>query len=298
MVRKALDILVLLREVCDPRPPAQLGPEGAVIRERGLRRLINPSDLEALEVALGLAGARDARVTAVAVGPERLEDDLRLALSMGVGRAVRIWGHALAGADAVAEGRLVARIIQVLDPTLVLTGARLLDRGDAPAPSVAASLLGIPYSTSAVGLQLKDGSVEVLKKGDRGARQRVTLPLPCAVLFEAAFREPRYPDLEAVTQSLDSEVEVWGLPELGLPSPEVGEAGALLRLDRFAFPRPTPVRVATPDANLPAFDRIRTLLSGGIQPREGKMHFGTANEVADQLFGVFLREGLIPGDES
>lgn len=298
MASKELEILVLLREVCDPKPPVRIAEQGSMVRNRGIRRLVNPADLEALEEALCLVESHGARVTAVAVGPESAEDGLRIALAMGAGRAVRVWDHALEGADTVSEARLLARILRILDPSLLFTGVRLLDRGDAPGPALAASSLGLPYLNSVVSLQVGQGSIEALKKSDRGGRQKVALPIPCAALFEAGFRELRYPDLDAVLQALEAEVEVWGLPELGLPAWEVGEDGASLRPAGYAFPRPMPIRVSTPDANLPAFERILALLSGGIQPREGKMYFGSAEEAAEGLFQILCREGLVPGVET
>src|SRR5512145_3128696 len=103
MSNKNLNILVLLREVNDPRPPARLMTRGAGISERGLRRIPNPSDLTALEQALLLKKVNGARVTVLAVGQGRLEDLLRLALSMGADRAIRCHDHGLDGGDAVAD---------------------------------------------------------------------------------------------------------------------------------------------------------------------------------------------------
>ena len=54
MPHNNLNILVLLREVSDPRPPANVMTRGAGISERGLRRVPNPADLAALEEALCL----------------------------------------------------------------------------------------------------------------------------------------------------------------------------------------------------------------------------------------------------
>ena len=97
MPNNKLDILVLLRESSDPRPPACVTVRGAAISERGLRRMPNPADLAALEEALCLKDTRGARVTVLAVGPERLDDTLRLAFSMGADRAVRFWDHGMEG---------------------------------------------------------------------------------------------------------------------------------------------------------------------------------------------------------
>lgn len=295
MSDKKLHILVLLRETCDPRPPARAMAQGAAIRDRGLRRLVNPADLGALEQALHLADVLPAEVTALAVGPERLEDTLRLAHSMGAGRAIRVWDGSLRGADAVAEARILARVVEILRPDLLFSGSRLLDQGNDPAPSLAVARLGIPYLGEAVAFTLHQQEIEVLRKGDRGARLRVTASLPAAVFFEEGLTEPRYPDQEAVFNALEAKIETWGQPELGLPFWELGAAGALLTEGEYATPRPNPLRVVTPDAALPAYDRILALLSGGIRPREGRMHFGSAEETAEALFRRFQAEGLLSG---
>lgn len=295
MVKNNLDILVLLREACDPRPPAMIAEGGAAIRDRGIRRIPNPDDLCALEEALVLSNSLGARVTALSVGPRRLDDLLRLALSMGAERSLRIFDPALEGGDAATDARLLARILAILRPDLLFTGGRLLDRGDDPAAPLAAATLGMPYVTAAVSVAVRDGGAEVVRKGDRGARQRVAAALPCAVFFEGSLREPRVPGLEAVMDSLLENVEVWGLPDLGLPDCELGATGALLLSGDYSFPRPDPLRVVTPDPSLPTFERILALLSGGISPREGRIHFGTAAEAADGLYRIFCEAGLIPG---
>jgi electron transfer flavoprotein beta subunit len=297
MAVKPLQILVLLRETLDPRPPAEVTDEGAVIRDRGLRRVVNPADLEALEAALALGEdpTTPVTVTAVAVGPETSEEGLRQALAMGAARAVRVWAHGLDEADAAAGARLLSRVLEVLRPSLFFTGSRLLDRGDDPVPALAAARLGIACAPEAISAARNGGEVEVLRKCDRGARQSLALPLPGAVLFEPGFRVPRYPELDAVISALGAEIEVWGLPELDLPPWEVGEEGARLRTAGVSFPRPPPLRAPTPDPSLPGHQRVSALLSGGIKARAGLMHFGSSDEAAEGLFQILCREGLIPG---
>jgi electron transfer flavoprotein beta subunit len=53
--------------------------------------------------------------------------------------------------------------------------------------------------------------------------------------------------------------------------------------------------VVTPDANLPAFERILSLLSGGIKPRAGKVHAVSPEATVDMLLEIFKAEGLIGG---
>jgi electron transfer flavoprotein beta subunit len=291
MSYKNLNILVLLREISDPRPPARVITRGAGISDRGLRRIPNPADLAALEEALHLKDMLGAMVTVLVAGPSRLDDTLRLAFAMGADRGIRFWDHGLEGGDAVADARVVGRLITILAPQLIFTGNRLADRGDDPVPCLAAAAAGIAAISGAVSLTLNQERVAALRKSDRGARQEVTAPFPCLVQFEET-RQPRYPGMEAVTRSLAAPIDEWSLEDLGLPFWEVGGTGALLPVAEYGVPRPDPVRVTTPDPQLPAFERILSLLSGGIKAREGRMHFLTADDAAAGLWRILCEEGL------
>lgn len=292
MPENKLDILVLLRETSDPRPPARVTARGASISDRGLRRVPNPADLAALEEALHLKDTLGARVTVLAIGPERLDDTLRLAFSLGAQRGIRFWDHGAEGGDAVADARILARIEKILAPDLVFTGNHMVDRGAEPTPALAAAANDMPCIAAVVSFAPRNGSVVAERKSDRGARQTVSAPLPCTVLFEE-HREPRYPGVEAVRQALAVPIENWDLAHLGLPFWEIGASGACLAAAEFAVPRPDPVRVVTPDPNLPAFERILSLLSGGIKARAGKLHNVSADDTVTGLLRIFREEGLV-----
>lgn len=293
MTESKFNIVVLLRETSDPNPPAQLTADGYGVRERGLRYLANPADLAALEQAMQLVEFGGGEVTVVAVGSQRLDDILRLGLSYGAKRAIRVWDGHFQGADAAAAAQVLGRILEILSPDLVLTGSRLLDRGDDPALALAAARQGIPCVSAAVEVVRKDQGLQVLRKCDRGARQKIVASLPAAVLVEAGSCELRYPDQQALMQSVAAELEYWGRAELGLTVTDFGAGAALLDKGRCAFPRPNPQRTVTPDANLPAFERILALLSGGLKAREGKVHTLSVEQTVEQLMQIFAAEGLL-----
>ena len=270
MARGNLEIMVLLREVCDPRPPAQIAPGGTMIRERGLRRIVNPADMESLECALELQDMGLASVTTVAVGPERMEDTLRMSLAIGAKRAIRVWDTAFEVEPVMSDTLLYAQLLKILQPSATFTGAKLLDSGDEPCLALAAARLGMCYCPAVVSLDSGIATITVVKKSDRGGREKLSVAMPCVLLFEEGFHVPRYADMDSILASLESQVESWGLPELGLPGGQMCNSAASLRVVNYGFPRPAPMRVPTPDANLPASERIAALLSGGIRTREGK----------------------------
>lgn len=288
-------ISVLLRLVNDPRPPARVSTEGARIRTRGVRQVPNPSDLTALEVSLELAGLLKGSVTVFGYGDRRMDDLLRLGLSMGATRAVRLGGEGLEWGDYATNARLLARTLLILNPALFITGDRMIDRGDAPATAMAAALSDMPAVNRVLEADHTGGVIEVLRKADRGGRQRITTTLPCALLVAEEAREVHYPGMDAVMASVEADIEVWGLPDLGLPENSIGKAGSYLEAGRFIIPRPDPIRVVTPDATLPVFERIISLLSGGIAAREGKVHTGSVESAVDGLMNIFAAEGLLSG---
>lgn len=293
---KLKKIVVLLRESCDPRPPVRLTADGFGVRERGLRWIANPADLCALEHGLRLAEEQNGDVTVVAVGSQRHDELLRLGLAMGAQRAVRVWHSGFAGADAVAQARLLERVISLFDGDLFVTGHRLLDRGSAPEVALASAKLALPCVAAAVSVCCQEEQIEVIRKCDRGARQRVAVKAPCTLLYAEDSCEPRYPQQSALQAAVDADIEVWGLAELGLPVNVLGRQGSKLGKERCSFPRSHPKRVVTPDANLPAFERILALLSGGIKPREGKLHQLSVEQTVEKLFDIFKSEGLVGGD--
>lgn len=293
MINNKLDILVLIRESNDPRPPARVITRGAGISERGLRRMPNPADLSALEEALHLKDTLGAHVTALVIGSARLDDTLRLAFSLGADRGIRFWDHGMEGSDTVADARVLSRIVKILLPDLLFTGNRMADRGEDAVPALVAAMRDIPCISAVVSFTPKKEWVEAERKSDRGARQNVTAAFPCVALFEE-LRTPRYPSIEAVTRSLDLPIELWDTTTLGLPFWEIGASGAELALAEFGVPRPDPVRVVTPDPNLPAFERILSLLSGGIKAREGKLQSFSVDDTAASLMRIFDEEGLLP----
>ena len=288
-------IAVLLRLASDPRPPARVSTEGARIRSRGIRQIPNPSDLTALEEALALAAPLKASVVVFGFGDKRLDDLLRLGISLGATRAVRLGGEGVERGDAAANARLLARALLIINPILFITGDRMVDRGDDPAPALAAALREFPTVNRVLDVSIKADSVELLRKSDRGGRQKIGTTLPCAILMAGEAREVSYPPLAAVMSSLEAEVELWGLPELGLPEHAIGKAGSYLKGGRFITPRPDPLRITTPDANLPTYQRIISLLSGGIPSREGKMHQGSTDDTVNDLMKLFAAAGLLPG---
>ena len=109
MPNDELNIVVLLRECRDPRPPVGVKDGGHAINARDVRTMLNPSDLGALEKALQLKEKHGGVLTVLAIGPKSVEAHLRTGLSMGGDRAVRINDSLLGGYDDSGLARILSR---------------------------------------------------------------------------------------------------------------------------------------------------------------------------------------------
>lgn len=285
MTTREKDILVLLRPCRDPKVPADPKRSGYGIRERGARYLTNPSDMAAFAFALGLKKTPGATVTVVGYGPDHAEEILNDALIAGADRAILLNLHSFMAGDTMVEAKILARLIEILAPVLVCTGSRLLDGGATMALPLAAAHLGWCAVHSVVEARLEQDRVEVVRKSDRGARQRVRIALPGVFLFEET-EVALYPDLDRLLEVEKNEVERWALTQLGLSFTSSLNGGKYTRNGGTGPSRPRPLAVATPDPDLPAFERILSLLEGGIPARQGKLDVLGPGETAQRILGA------------
>ena len=289
MANDELNIVVLLRACRDPRPAAGVKDGGIAIKERDVRTMLNPSDLGALEKALQLKDKHGGRLIVLAMGSQEVEEYLRTGLSMGGDRAVRISDRMIGGCDDAGVSRLLSRAFDILSADVICTGNMLEDRGfDALFP-LAAAKSNMPCVQNVLTAEVQDEGLHILRATDHGDRQRVKTPLPAALTFTGAA-DVRYPGIDALVESVNTPVEVWGTPELGISH----MTAATTMPAGFGTPRPDPVRVVTPDPNLPAFDRILALLSGGVTARQGEVHHLCSEDTADELMVLFKKIELLP----
>jgi len=126
--------------------------------------IINPADLNALEMALRVTDENDhAQVIALGLGPARVDNALREALGRGADRGVLISDSALADlkTDAAGAARLLAAAVhEIGDVNLVVCGAVALDSGAGELPGRLAEALGWPMLSGVYAIEeITDTSV-------------------------------------------------------------------------------------------------------------------------------------------
>jgi electron transfer flavoprotein beta subunit len=288
-----MKIIVCLKEVVDPTLNIDFGLTHRVVFREGLPLRLNPDDVAALSLALDLKnGVKGTEITLISLGPEQVEGYLRNGLAMGADRAVRIWDEGFGELSPYRKARLLTGAVDLLGADLVFTGWRSLDTSSGQVGPLLAGWLGWPCAAGVTDIEMDpaQNSLTLTKDLGRGAREKISCPLPAVVTIKGERKLP-YASLDSLIESSYAGIMVLSPADLPLspPRPALDPAPVV----DLVFPRP-PLRKAPPlDSSLPAFDRILQLLAGGITGRRGRRLTGPPDALAEQLFNLFKELGVL-----
>jgi electron transfer flavoprotein beta subunit len=286
-----MKIIVCLKEVVDTSLSLDTGLRNRLVFEEGLPLRLNPADTKALEIALSIR-SRDDSLTAVSIGPARVERYLRQALSLDASGAVRIWADGLQGLSPFQKAKLLHAYVSLHRADLVLLGSAGLDTADGQVGQMLAARLDWPGVSDATALEPEGESVlKITRDIGRGHREVIETDLPAVVTVRGEAVDFPYASLDSLIESREADIDLLSPADLGI-TPAGLQAGPA-RITGLMMPRPRTHRVTTPDSSLPAFYRVLKLLEGGIARRKGKMLEGTTEELAGQLYQLLIDEGVI-----
>jgi electron transfer flavoprotein beta subunit len=285
-----MKILDCIKEVVDTALSLDSGLGNSVIFNEGLPRRLNPADMAALNMALGLKKS-GAEITVVSIGEKRVESYLRNALAIGAAKAVRIWDEDFSDLSPAQKALLLSGLAISSGADLVFTGARSPDTGSGQVGLMIAARLGWSCVTDVTGVEITADidNLILVKDIGKGEREKVKTTLPALVTIKGEGKLP-YASIDSLIQSGSATIPV-------LKAADIGITRALLKSlacpARLGFPRPPLAKAPPLDSALPAFDRILQLLQGGIAGRKGRMLEGDAAQVAEQLYRILVEEGVV-----
>lgn len=290
-----MKIIVCLKEVIDPALSLDCGLRNRVVFKEGLPLKLNPNDAAALAMALGLKSAQagtSVEITVISIGMKRVESYLRNGLALGADKAIRIWGEEFDGLSAYQKAKLLSGAVKLLGADLIFTGSRSLDTGNSQVGLLMAGWLGLPCVSEVVSIELnaEQNSVILIKNIGRGEREKIQCSLPAVLTVRGEGKLP-YASLERLIESKYCEVTLLSPVDLGITATGLKDDPTMV--NSLTQPRPKPVKVPPLDTSLPAFYRVLQLLEGGISRRKGRMLTGSSDELAEQLFELFIAEGVI-----
>ncbi len=213
-----MNIIVCVKRVPDSGTRVRIADDGRGIDTSGVKYVVNPYDEFAVEEAIRIREERgEGSITALCLGPDDAEEQLRSALAMGADDAV------LLEADPPMDGLTVARALagelEDRDFDLLLFGKQAIDDDNMQVPPMVAEILGLPCATVAVDLEVEDGRA-VARREVEGGHETVEMELPAVVSAQKGLNEPRYADLKGIMAAKKKPLETKDV-ELAEPSTEL-----------------------------------------------------------------------------
>ncbi|MBP7149646.1 MAG: electron transfer flavoprotein subunit beta/FixA family protein [Acidobacteria bacterium] len=222
-----MKILVAIKQVPEKDSRLVLDASRTGIVETDLAWETNESDRYALETGLRLKETLGAgECVACTIGPERARRSISSALAMGCDRGVHLFDPAFQGGDPLTIARTLTALVRREEPSLVLFGTRSDDAGYGETALLTAGLLGWPAVFLAIGVEVKDGELEVVRELE-AARQEVSrVPLPAVLAIQSGIYPVRYTSLKGIMAAKKKPVDQPTPTELGLSAETIGRAGA------------------------------------------------------------------------
>ncbi len=232
-----MHIVVVVKQVPDLVEELEIGPGGKDIDRSFVKMKLNEFDDHALEQAVLLKESGGAKVTAVALAAEGIDQVLYAAKARGADRAVKVE----AGDDLLDSRRAasaIAQAIKQLDCDLVLTGVQAADDLFGQSAPFLAAALGWPHVSVVSGVEPAGAVVRVHQEYAGGRMATLEVDLPAVLGVQAAPQPPRYVPVSKLRQAmasgaLETVSAAWGEVPVGaavsgLAKPEGGRGAEML----------------------------------------------------------------------
>jgi electron transfer flavoprotein beta subunit len=283
-----MNIIVCVKTVPNPALPVEFDVKKGWYIDDEWNYILNPADETALEQALRLKEQYGGTVTVITADTVRGEATLKKCLAMGADNAVRIDVPDLAKLDSLSTAKILARAIGRMLYDMVLCGDQSSDRNCGETGPMLAELLHLPVITSVIQMdfEINDNTMTVLKRLEKGARERTRCHLPALLTADTGLNEPRYPTLPGRKKAVQQEIFV---------IPPDDAAVGVQYTQVTAINRPPPKKIFIPSGNISPAERIR-LLTQGNKAKNSRANIleGNPEEIAKKVTAFLQEKHLIP----
>lgn len=259
--------------------------------------VVNYADRCALEEALRIKEVYgNVEVTAVMLGSAGYEWVLESCLNFELDKAVYLQLSDWEPMDSYGCSQILSSYIKEVSPDLVLCGDANGDFGSGQVSPILAECLKLPYISRAIGLKLTPGerTLEVVRKLTRGNRQKLSLPLPGVVSVDPSANQPRYISVHSrIKENRGNCVNTVPIDRQEMETKLKGAVN-LVNITGIGPVRVRPKKVATPDSNMSAQDRLAFLMTGGNKKTakgDKELVEGKVETQADKIL-EFLKKNL------
>lgn len=231
-----MNIIVCIKQVPDTADVKINLQTNTLVRE-GVKSMINPFDMYAIEEAVRLKEKHGGKTTVVAMGPPQAETALKEALSLGIDEAVLVSDKAFAGSDTLATSYTLAKTIKKIgDFSVILCGKQASDGDTAQVGPGISTHLDIPQVTYVKKIEeIKNNTARVERMTEEGY-DIVETPLPCLFTVVKEINTPRVPSLKGIMRSKNAKIHLFDARQLDCEEDRLGLKGSPTQVIKIFTP--------------------------------------------------------------
>jgi electron transfer flavoprotein beta subunit len=233
-----MNIIVCIKQVPETTE-VRINPETNTLVREGVKSIINPFDMYAIEEGVRLKEKFGGKVMVITMGPPQAEAALREAISMGVDEGILVCDRAFAGSDTWATSYTLSGAIKkvgVFD--LIICGKQASDGDTAQVGPGISAHLDIPQVTYVKKVEeVREKTMRVERMLEEGF-EIIETSLPALLTVVKEINEPRLPSLKGMMRAKSAKITVWAQKELNLDPQQIGLCGSPTQVVKIFTPPP------------------------------------------------------------
>jgi len=231
-----MHIVVCVKQVPNTTQ-VRINPETNTLIREGVKSIINPFDMYAIEEAIRLKERFGGKVTIVTMGPPQADAALREAISMGADEGYLIGDRAFAGSDTWATSYTLSGAIKKIGVyDLIICGKQASDGDTAQVGPGISTHLNIPQVTYVKRVEeATDKSMRLERMLEEGY-EIIETPLPALLTVVKEINEPRIPSLKGLMRAKSAKIIAWGQKDLNLDPQQIGLCGSPTQVVKIFTP--------------------------------------------------------------
>ncbi|MFH1128065.1 MAG: electron transfer flavoprotein subunit beta/FixA family protein [Candidatus Omnitrophota bacterium] len=231
-----MNIIVCIKQVPETTE-VRINPETNTLIREGVKAIINPFDMYAIEEGIRLKERFTGKLTIITMGPPQAEAALREAISLGADEGILVCDRAFAGSDTWATSYTLAGAIKKLGEfDLILCGKQASDGDTAQVGPGISTHLNIPQVTYVKKIEeVKDKTMRVERMMEEGF-EIIETPLPALLTVVKEINEPRLPSLKGLMRAKSAKITLWTQKDLDLDPQNIGLSGSPTQVVKIFTP--------------------------------------------------------------
>jgi electron transfer flavoprotein beta subunit len=233
-----MKIIVCIKQVPETTE-VRINPETNTLVREGVKSIINPFDMYAIEEAVRLKEKFSGKALVITMGPPQAESALREALSLGIDEGILLSDRAFAGSDTWATSYTLAGAIKKIGQyDLIICGKQASDGDTAQVGPGISTHLDIPQVTYVKKIEeVRDNSLRCERMTEEGF-EIIETPLPALLTVVKEINEPRIPSLRGMMRAKQAKIITWSQKDLSLDSQKIGLCGSPTQVVKIFTPPP------------------------------------------------------------